>query len=424
VRVRRTSSGLEGVAVGRYGFISRYKSGSWFVIAGTPYADGGAAVLPVVDSTPLPDGGWFVVDLDGRTREWNGAALVAGTALPTREYFAQRPDFGGVYGHAFTVADQVHVVSDPGQLFRVGGAGWEEVRLTTARKHTASFVRTPSDAWLAGDGSLQHFDGRRWEERIRNVTDATLYDIDVTAQTGFAVGEGGLVLRRQGASWTRVNIGTSVDLTGVVAFDCDFAIVVGARGTIAMWDGLSWRLVPSGVTDDLFGLFALSRTEVWAVGANGTILKFDGTRWTRDQVPTTRNLAAVWGPDRTHLWAVGANGVVLTYDGTRWALDQFVGSSMTFTDVHGTSSNRVFVAGTQGVRLWDGTTWRSVSTTGATSVLATDTTFLVAAGGVSRSGSIGFTTELGIGTFRLIKAHGRLWAAGPRGSILSKIVDP
>ncbi|MDX2011629.1 MAG: hypothetical protein SFW67_15620 [Myxococcaceae bacterium] len=427
VQVRETPTGLEGFAVGNHGFISRHKAGAWFQLEGRTPVDGGTD-LAVVDVAALPDGGWFFLDLDGKVREWDGVRLVAGSPLPAREFNPNRVDFGDVYRHAFVVGEQVHVTSDPGQLFRRAGTRWEEVTLPTARLHTASSARTNTDAWLAGDGSLLRFDGTRWRETLRNVTDLSLFDLDLTAQGGFAVGEQGLVLRRDRDGWTRVNVGTSVDLTGVVAFDCDFAVIVGARGTILVWDGLSWRPEASGVTDDLFGVFALGRTRIWAVGARGTVLFFDGTRWARVPVPTTRNLAAIWGPDEARLWAVGEGGTVLRFEGARWTLDPDVGTDMTFTDVHGTAANRVFVSGSRGVRLWDGTVWRSALTTGypITSVLATPTSFLAASEvGVVRAGLLGTTGELvGLPTHRVVSSGGALWAAGDRGSILSKPVSP
>ncbi len=425
---RSTASAQEGFAVGSLGYIARLKSGNWFQIAGGPLPDAGRQE-GVVGVTPLPDGGWFFLDQYGRTRGWSGTSLVEGTALPPPIAVNPSQPARGAYVHSFAIGDQVNVTGEPGELFRATGAGWEQVTLNTHRKYLASAARTPTDVWLAGDGSLEHFDGRRWEQQFRNVIDETLNDIDITAQTGFAVGEGGVVLRRKGSTWTRVNIGVSVDLTGVVAFDCDLAIVVGARGTIVMWDGVTWRLVSSGVTDDLFGVFALSRTDVWAVGANGTILSFDGQRWKRESVPTTRNLAAIWGPDRGNLFAVGEEGTIVRFDGTRWALDPAVGTALSFTDVHGTSANRVFAAGrtAQGsapARLWDGTTWQNV-VGGGSSVLATQSSYYLASqGGVLRGGVVGATLDVPGSFNRVIFAQGQLWAVGSRGTILSKRLAP
>jgi hypothetical protein len=49
--------------------------------------------------------------------------------------------------------------------------------------------------------------------------------------------------------------------------------LVGGSGLIRRWDGAAWTTLASGSTVNLFGVWGSSATDLWAVGAGGTILR-------------------------------------------------------------------------------------------------------------------------------------------------------
>jgi len=54
---------------------------------------------------------------------------------------------------------------------------------------------------------------------------------------------------------------------------------VGEGGTIIRWNGTEWSLVTSPTTLPLYSLFMVSEDEGWAVGEDGTIIQWTGTEW-------------------------------------------------------------------------------------------------------------------------------------------------
>jgi hypothetical protein len=219
--------------------------------------------------------------------------------------------------------------------------------------------------------------------------------------------------------WRTRTIETGLDeatpdnnLTDVWGFNQDDIYVVGFNGTILHYDGSQWTKMESGTTADLTGVWGYVlvdeqdqpiRTDVFAVGSQGTILRFDGQTWlpqlvindpdpnNPDPQPVTDNFNDVWGisaaginPDQhPTVFAVGSQGLIVTYDGT---LNQFVEmrNPVPFTDsdgntrisyrrwtperlggIFGTSASEFVTVGNNGTILeFDGNSWNRRVLTG------------------------------------------------------------
>jgi photosystem II stability/assembly factor-like uncharacterized protein len=148
----------------------------------------------------------------------------------------------------------------------------------------------------------------------------------LSATDGWAVGDGGQVLRRDASGWSQPGSNpAAVDLLGVHSPESATGWAVGDGGTILKRTGATWAPQPApGVGARLRDVFALSATRAWIVGDGATILTTaDGAAWTRQQAPArTGNLHAVFfltdGAERG--WAVGEGATILrTADGgAKW----------------------------------------------------------------------------------------------------------
>src|SRR5262249_24963352 len=136
-----------------------------------------------------------------------------------------------------------------------------------------------------------------------------------TDVTGFAVGNGGTVMRTRnaGGSWTRLlNVNASENLHDVCFADTALGWAVGANGAIVRTvdGGASW----SKQTPTAAQLNSVSFSDAangWAVGEGGVIMGTHdcGQSWYVVQpAVTAQALKAVWRNSNTLAWAGGTTG--------------------------------------------------------------------------------------------------------------------
>lgn len=111
-----------------------------------------------------------------------------------------------------------------------------------------------------------------------NVEAAALVD----GQNGWAVGDGGLLLRYRLGQWGQVGDLPAGNLYGLALKDVDNGWAVGVSsdnrgGILRLKDG-QWSALAPVTPSALFGI-ALSGSNAWAVGANGVTLFYDGVDW-------------------------------------------------------------------------------------------------------------------------------------------------
>jgi len=185
-----------------------------------------------------------------------------------------------------------------------------------------------SDGWAVGNGgTILRWNGSNWA----NFSSPTAYDLFGTAflssSNGWAVCGGwsasigwfeGAKLHWNGSSW-------SVDTTDHILdilYDVDFSSptygwAVGMNNAKSRWDGANWH--------QNYGLQAmnssqaveiLSANDGWAVGWNGSndnIRHWDGTTWNVETSPVSGELHGITMSSSTEGWAVGDNGNILRY---------------------------------------------------------------------------------------------------------------
>jgi hypothetical protein len=123
-----------------------------------------------------------------------------------------------------------------------------------------------------------------------------------------------------------------------------------------------------------YGIWGTAANDVWVVGNRHSIAgignplrieHFDGNTWTADNTLDPQGmipaLHAVWGADATHVFAVGEGGNVAFWNGTMWApVLSGAGASETLVSVWGSGPKDVWVAGSAGVRHFNGMSWSQV----------------------------------------------------------------
>jgi len=134
--------------------------------------------------------------------------------------------------------------------------------------------------------------------------------VTAAGEDAWAVGVGGIILRRARGRWVPEESGTTRDLDGI-ARNPDGVYAVGASGTILVQrpGRATWVEEPSGVAADLLAAFQQDGA-VYAVGKGGAIVRRARDGWVREASGTLHDLYAVGG-DGQAIFAVGAAGTIL-----------------------------------------------------------------------------------------------------------------
>lgn len=200
--------------------------------------------------------------------------------------------------------------------------------------------------------------------------------------TVYFVGDGGLILKKVGTTYTTMDSGTTAPLKGIHGTSATDIWAVGGssmgetpqeRSVILHFDGNAWS--PRGLatlysppvlesTYDLYDVFAADASHVWVVGWNSQPWRWTGTTWEMENVNVALpnyqwgNLTSIYGFSATDVYAVGSWGTVLHFDGSGWSAQrQFEtegapsSSNMTFNllqSVWGPNANYVFASGNSG----------------------------------------------------------------------------
>lgn len=143
----------------------------------------------------------------------------------------------------------------------------------------------------------------------------------VSGTDGWAVGDGGILLRWDGSTWSKFTSPTTARLAGVVITSPTDGWIVGGYGDtqILRWDGsqLAVHAAPDG--SGLTSVAAVSPTDIWAVGFYGQIVHWDGVQWSDITSPTSSSLRSISMVSATDGWAVGDGGTLLHWASGAWS---------------------------------------------------------------------------------------------------------
>lgn len=214
--------------------------------------------------------------------------------------------------------------------------------------------------WSGSPPSCRVCTSERWCWENPSPVGTKLAGVWGTSRTNvWAVGDGGVAIRWNGAAWTGTTTPTARHLRAVWGSSATSVWAVGDAGTIIRWNGSVWSLADSGTTSDLLDVWGTSATNVWAVGAGGTIRRWNGTSWAAVVSGTTRELAGVWASSAADAWAVGDEGTILRWNGTAWSAVS--GATNRLRSVRGRSATESYAVGDDRAYRWDGASWMQVA---------------------------------------------------------------
>lgn len=236
---------------------------------------------------------------------------------------------------------------------------------TTPVGVTVTFNKRPATSRICTDPNWC------WENPLPQGNDV-FASWGTSASDLWAVGQRGVILHGDGATWTLSPSGVLRALRGVWGRAANDVWAVGEGGTIVHWDGARWSTQTSGVTEDLYAVWG-NTAEVWAVG-DGTILRWDGTAWKPRNCTGTgssQTFHAVWGSSPNDVFAVGTGaGYYCHFNGTAWASEYAPQIQNTLNGLFGIDAKNLWAVGDAGeIDKWNGTGWTRI-TTGMTGTLS------------------------------------------------------
>jgi photosystem II stability/assembly factor-like uncharacterized protein len=256
------------------------------------------------------------------------------------------------------------MANDAGKLMKSTDSGntWTSQENPAGVKMNALWFNSTSVGWAVGEGgAIVKSNGSSWTEQESGLITRLNGVMFTSNSRGYAVGDGGRVLKTlDGGSnwalisggWYPVSSGTSNKINSL-AFS-------GATGWLAADDGVirksidggrNWSSQSSGAgTTDLRGVHAVSSTFAVAVGDGGVIRRTtNGSSWTSGSNSSTANLRDVYFANATYGWAVGEGGAIRRSGdgGATWST-QGSGVSTRLNSVNSNGSNRVLAVGDNG----------------------------------------------------------------------------
>ncbi|BCR05823.1 hypothetical protein DESUT3_28920 [Desulfuromonas versatilis] len=248
----------------------------------------------------------------------------------------------------FPVSDQVgFVAADAGFMFRTtnGGASWTYIGYAGASLNGIHFINNNTGFAVGNGGLITKITNASGGPTISPATPGSNQlmavhfpnpALPVNSQIGYAVGGGGNFLRTTdgGANWSELNTtGATVKLYDVFFYNDgngihtdDIGYTVGASGTILRTEdgGATWENQGPGGLFSFYSIAMLTDKQAIAVGDGGMIYRTsNGKTWSPVASPTGDDLNAVdFSAGGGIGYAVGGKGTIIqTGDGgSTWSL--------------------------------------------------------------------------------------------------------
>lgn len=272
----------------------------------------------------------------------------------------------GIWG---TSASNVYAANHVG-LLRWDGASWALVPQVQWRTLHDVWGSSASNVWAVGEkGEMVRWDGAAWTlHRFDGtaVTPQPLGNFDTPAQAYtlrgvwgssannvFAVGDGGVVLRYDGAAWTRMATGTTAQLNRVWGSSATNVYAATSTGRLLRYNGTAWSLV-AGVQAPgaLWSVWGSSASDVYAVGDGGIVFRYNGTSWQRVRLPTREVLYGVWGTSAANVYTGGGSGALYRFNGTAWIPEKALNGQSHLHHFWGTPAGTDLFASAPGGRIF------------------------------------------------------------------------
>lgn len=228
-----------------------------------------------------------------------------------------------------TAADRLWAVGDFNTVLEYDGTAWRPLPSPQSPQRPPPVFETvlavwgtsAEDLWVAGNGLAFY---RRTPTGFRSADTAPGF---VNGMFGFseneifAVGNGGLLMRWNGAQWSSLSDNNYLSYNGLFSLGNNQALATSLEGVISYFDGSSWY--PTYYFGrQIFSMWGTGADNLWVVGDLGGIYKYTGSSWQKQASKTLAALLSISGRSPTDIWAVGldeSGGKYLHFDGSAWA---------------------------------------------------------------------------------------------------------
>jgi photosystem II stability/assembly factor-like uncharacterized protein len=171
-------------------------------------------------------------------------------------------------------ARKLNAIAGFGEQLLVAVGGQVELNLVGPSARSLLYQKRRGGVLRSEDAGLS------WDvQDAGNPEGSELQDVEfVDAKNGWVVGDGGFAARTTdgGATWKKLDTGTTLRLLAVDALSADTAFIAGERGTILSTNSAGERFTPlaTGTERDIRDLAMKDERTGCAVGQGGTILRF------------------------------------------------------------------------------------------------------------------------------------------------------
>jgi len=304
------------------------------------------------------DNAWAVGE-GGTILHWDGKKWISATSGKPRDIFGMG---GSANGSAFVVGDQGLVAT----LSAVGTGAVAVPPLPTLRAVAvgpAGNAGVESVVAVGDGGAVLEGDGTTWKIADPLVFQGSpLRGVASTGDGGFVAvggygGYGQIFAKKPNGTWQAV-MTTSGLLNAVATLGSGSAFAVGAAGLLVERNGDTWTESPGALGyDTVNAIHALSPEDIWVVGNNGFSSHYVAGTWQPVASQLAVNLSGVWAASGKDVFACGPLGSIVHYDGQKWS-DMAGPPAVDWTAIWGRSSDEVYVGGKGGiVARWDGKSW-------------------------------------------------------------------
>lgn len=246
----------------------------------------------------------------------------------------------------------------------VYAGSWSIETSPTGSSLRSVFMVSANDGWAVGVGGvILRWDGVNWNT-VSSPTTEHLYSVFMVSPTdGWAVGgfSGGVIIRWNGVSWNIFPLTLTYTLNSVFMVNANDGWASGVTGQIFRWDGSNWNAVTSPTNHQLYSLYMVSSSDGWAVGGDNTIIRWNGANW--NIVPSPPNmgfLMSVFMVSATDGWAVGRDETLIRWNGVSWNTVSSPTTSQLIS-VYMVSSTDGWIVCEDGTMLrWDGANWNTL----------------------------------------------------------------
>ncbi len=239
---------------------------------------------------------------------------------------------------------------------------WADIQaLHRGNPHDALFAVTTSKAGLVAVGSAGHYstssDGRSWQREQITAPTQTLLSISVSEETTLAVGQEGVILRREADKWEKVATPTNERLMAVAQGREGLALAVGGFGTVlrSTDSGRNWQvlkldwqaLIQQTYEPHVYNVLFDADNNVFIVGEFGMIAQStdQGVNWSAAHVGD-ESIFGIAINASGQGFAVGQSGLILrTEDGGKEWQPLPSGTGAILLDVAVRADGAAFISG-------------------------------------------------------------------------------